>query len=546
MDPGGEGVRGCAPTQESKWPNTQYFASCLYCASFQKEAKVFVGYKNGSKMQDYICGGDMMKNLVRTQKITNGRGSIKYITQGSKGEILASYSTQTLQEWEILFDYNQQKFAEEKQKGGWVPSRKNAKGEEAMCIEARMYVVAFPNEMANYPCKYNGQIINNDMELAKAIANDWRNTYGTDCYVAIHWNKDHTNFHAHILVSERAKKESVEIKRAKRNRYYDSNGKECKKADAVRIVHKGDIIGGQNELYESGKIDLKSKEALEHIKEHYSKMLGTEMFRDDGLHIPQQHLPRINERSAEKVLEDYERKREYNAAVKEFNDIVEALKENHHEEILNNEIKPIVSEVKRQRRYRKRYLEESVIRLRETFKYALASFKSLLEVFGIRKQELDSIHAKFNSIESSIKSNRMQIDQQENILKQVKWSDFKQKKYINGLIKQYKNQITALELQKSNLSESKQNLELKVEELQKELDLRSAGILSRINHYKFVIGDYPETLEDITKLEHQEQIQHEQSIKMSKQANTPQPTVDYKRVHKQHKSTNTKYREFEK
>lgn len=488
-----------------------------------------------------------MKNLVRTQKITNGRGSIKYITKDSKGEILASYSTQSLQEWEILFDYNQQKFAEEKEKGGWVPSRKNAKGEEAKCIEARMYVVAFPNEMANFPCKYNGQVVNNEMELAKAIANDWRNTYGTDCYVAIHWNKSHTNFHAHILVSERIKKESSEIKRAKRNRYYDANGKECKKADAVRIVRKGDIIRGQNELYESRKLDFYKEDTLNHIKEHYSKILGTELYKEDGIHLPQTHLPRINERSSEEVLEEYERKREYNAAVKEFNEIVETLKENHHEEILNNEIKPIVSEVKRQKRYRKRYLEESVIHLRETFKYALASFKSLLEVFGIRKQELDAIHAKFNSIESSVQSNRMRIDRQENVLKtQVKWSDFKQKKHINDLIKQYKNQIASLELQKSNLSESKQNLEFKVECLRKELEHRLNGITRRIEHYRYECGLYPETIEEITKLEHQERIKQEQSIKMSKQANTPQPTVNYKQIHKQHKSNAAKLHEYEK
>lgn len=312
-------------------------------------------------------------------------------------------------------------------------------------------------------------------------------------------------------------------------------------------MRKGDIIRGQNELYSSGKIDLKSKKALDKIKEHYSKILGTELYKEDGLHLPQTHLPRINERSSKEVLEEYERKREYNATVKEFNDIVEALKEHNHEDILNNEIKPIVSEVKRQKRYRKRYLEESVIHLRETFKYALASFKSLLSVFGIRKQELDAIHAKFSSIESSMQSNRMQIDQQQNILKtQVKWSDFKQKKYINGLISTYKKEIASLEAQKNDLSDSKQNLEFKVEELQKELDLRSAGILSRINHYKFVIGDYPKTLEDITKLEHQEQIQHEQSIKMSKQTNTPQPTVNYKQIHKQHKSNAAKLHEYEK
>ena len=470
---------------------------------------------------------------MRTQKITNGRGSIKYITRDSKGEILASYSTQSLQEWEILFDYNQQKFEEEKSKGNWVMNQKSSDGKEAKAVEAKMFVVALPNDKAKQ----------NPEELVKELADDWVSEHQTDCYIALHWNKTHTNLHAHILASERKKKESKEVKRAKRNRYYNAAGKECKKADAVRIVHKGDIISGQNELYESGKIDLKSKEALERIKEHYSKLLGTEMFKDDGLHIPQQHLPRINERTSDEVLEVYERTRSYNESVKEFNKIVDILKENHHEDILEDNIKPIVVECKRQRRYRKRYLEESVIHLRETFKYALASFKSLLEVFGIRKQELDAIHAKFSSIESSIKSNRMQIDRQEHVLKQVKWSDFKQKKYINGLIGQYKNQITALELQKSNLSESKQNLEFKVEELQKELDLRSAGILSRINHYKFVIGDYPKTLEDITKLEHQEQINRERDIERSK---TQTPTVNYKQIHKQHKSNTAKLHEYEK
>jgi len=136
--------------------------------------------------------------------------------------------------------------------------------------------------------------------------------------------------------------------------------------------------------------------------------------------------------------------------------------------------------------------------------------------------------------------------QQENIKAQVKWSDFKQKKYINGLISQYKNQITALELQKSDLSEIKKSLEVKVECLKKELEHRLNGITRRIDHYKYECGEYPKTIEDITRLERQEQIKQEQSIKMSKQTNTPQPTVDYKRIHKQHKSNAAKYHDIEK
>ena len=312
---------------------------------FEKGAKLGMGYKKRTEKWDYISGGDKMKNLVRVQKITNGRGSIKYITRTSKGEILASYSTQALQEWEILFDFNQQKFNEEKEKGNWTTVQKNKNGKIAQAIEAHMFVVALPNEMANYPCKYNGKTINNDMELAKAIANDWRSTYGTDCYVALHWNKDHTNFHAHILVSERIKKESSEIKRAKRNRYYDANGKECKKADAVRIVRKGDIIRGQNELYASGKIDLKSKKALDKIKEHYSKLLGTEMFKNDGLHIPQQHLPRVNENSTVEHLARVKELKQHNANIKEYNDLVDKLIETGRPQDVES-IRPLVSEFK--------------------------------------------------------------------------------------------------------------------------------------------------------------------------------------------------------
>ena len=485
-----------------------------------------------------------MKNLVRTQKVTNGRGSIKYITKTSDGEILASYSTQTKQEWDILFDFNQQQFKEQKSKGNWTATQKNAKGEFAKCIEARMYIVAFPNEMAEYPCFFNGKQINNDMELAKAIANDWKATYGTDCYVALHWNKSHTNLHAHILVSERVKKASNEVRRAKRNRYYDSNGKECKKAEAVRIVHKGDIIAGQNELYESGKLNFKSDVMLEKIKEHYSKVLGTELYKDDGLHLPQTHLPRINERTSDEIMEVYERTRSYNESVKDFNKIVDTLKENHHEEVLESTIKPLVVECKRQKRYRKRYLEDSLNQIRESFKYALMPLKSLLNVFRVRKNELDNVRTKYNAIESNIKGYKSNIELQESVLKtQVKTFDFKQRRYINNLISNYKKNISSLELQKVDLSNDKQKLEMKVTELKNELETRLKGITERIEHYKYVYGDYPEALEDIQRLEKQEQIKQQTTTRTTTRQQYPkQPTVTVTALAKSLKANKNKNR----
>lgn len=312
-----------------------------------------------------------MKNFVRTQKITNGRGSIKYITRTSKGEILASYSTQSLDEWEILFDFNQQKFAEEKEKGNWTIVQKNKDGKSAKAVEARMFMVALPNEMANYPCEFNG-VINNDMELAKAIAIDWKSTYGTDCYVSIHWNKSHTDFHAHILASDRTKKESPEIKRAKRNRYYGKDGRECKKSEAVRVVHKGDIIAGQNELYASGKVDLKSKAVLDDIQLHYSKMLGTELFRDDGLHLAQTHLPRVNENSTAEHLAHVDDLKQHNANVKQYNDLIDKLIDSGHLKEADS-MRPIVSGFKNSKGQQ---MDEYLVRM---IQMAKSIYKAIME-----------------------------------------------------------------------------------------------------------------------------------------------------------------------
>lgn len=295
-----------------------------------------------------------MKNFVQVQKITNGRGSIKYITRTSKGEILASYSTQSMQEWEVLFDFNQQKFEEEKQKGNWTTFQKNKVGKNAQAVEAQMFVVALPNEMAK----------RNPNELVKELADDWVSVHQTDCYIALHWNKTHTNLHAHILASERKKKESKEVRIAKRNRYYNAAGKECKKSEAVRVVHKGDIIGGQNELYESGKIDLKSKEALDRIKEHYSKLLGTEMFREDGLHVKQTHLPRVNENSTVEHLARVEELKQHNANVKEFNDLIDKLIESGRPQDVES-IRPMVSELKQ---YKGQQMDIYLLRILETAK----------------------------------------------------------------------------------------------------------------------------------------------------------------------------------
>lgn len=171
-------------------------------------------------------------------------------------------------------------------------------------------------------------------------------------------------------------------------------------------------------------------------------------------------------------------------------------------------------------------------------------FKSLLSVFRIRKNELDNTRAKYNAIDTNINGYQNSIKLQESVLKtQVKWSDFKQKKYINGLINDYKNEISSLEAQKRNLSDEKQKLEVKVTKLTNELETRLNGVTERINHYKRVYGDYPISLDEIVKLENEEaRRRQQQTSKPTRTYQPKQPTVTHTALAKSLKANKNKNR----
>lgn len=55
MDPGGEGFGAVLRRKNPMWPFSQKIARLEYCASFQKEAKVCFGYKNGAETWEHDC-----------------------------------------------------------------------------------------------------------------------------------------------------------------------------------------------------------------------------------------------------------------------------------------------------------------------------------------------------------------------------------------------------------------------------------------------------------------------------------------------------------
>lgn len=119
-------------------------------------------------------------SFIRQYKLDDVCGRCDYIGNPDRQEHLyATYSTVEPEFWRELAEQNQYDF-----------KRSNAKGK---CIEARELVIALPESFQEY-----------DREiLLQLFAEQFRSTYGVQCTAALHYNKKKTNYHIHLIYSER-------------------------------------------------------------------------------------------------------------------------------------------------------------------------------------------------------------------------------------------------------------------------------------------------------------------------------------------------------
>lgn len=236
-----------------------------------------------------------MANLfIQRTNLTNVMGRINYITSEEEQEFLEGwYSTMEMDQWKTLAKENQEAFERSAKKKTYI-DKKTGEVKEKKCIEAKEFIGWVPNSWAR------------DKDLkqeAEKMAKMWKKAYHTDCVVAFHWNEDHTNLHFHIIVSERERLSEPEITRATRNFYFDENGNRCKKADAVRTVHKGDITKTLHFLNTKSE-RIRSNEALEkEIKVFFAQYTGLNQFKRDGIHLGTQHVGNLGKK-IKKKLED--------------------------------------------------------------------------------------------------------------------------------------------------------------------------------------------------------------------------------------------------
>ena len=323
----------------------------------------------------------MARQFLRQNNLHNVVGRIEYIRgdTGKQEYMMAFYSTMPDEDWKNLAQYNQERF--KKNKKGFNKNKK------CSAIEARELILHIPHEYAN----------RDPHELAKLVGDDWKKRFGTDCCLAIHWNKTKTNFHIHLIYSERVREDKV----ATRNVYYDSDWKKCKKADAVNIIKKGDIVS----KWDDKDVKFKKKSFMQNtVKPYYATRFKLELYKDDGLHLKEQKEYKINPTSSIEYIELHDKIVEYNKNVRTWNNMVDDVlerspeycvlhpsdhntvvnkskmnlpptKENEYTLFIDTVMKPAVTAHKKQRKHHKEYLKYMIERVKEALNTLVERFK---------------------------------------------------------------------------------------------------------------------------------------------------------------------------
>lgn len=323
----------------------------------------------------------MARQFLRQNNLHNVVGRIEYIRgdTGKQEYMMAFYSTMPDEDWKNLAQYNQERF--KKNKKGFNKNKK------CSAIEARELILHIPHEYAN----------RDPHELVKLVGDDWKKRFGTDCCLAIHWNKTKTNFHIHLIYSERVREDKV----ATRNMYYDSDWKKCKKADAVNIIKKGDIVS----KWDDKDVKFKKKSFMQNtVKPYYATRFKLELYKDDGLHLKEQKEYKINPTSSIEYIELHDKIVEYNKNVRTWNNMVDDVlerspeycvlhpsdhntvvnkskmnlpptKKNEYTLFIDTVMKPAVTAHKKQRKHHKEYLKYMIERVKEALNALVERFK---------------------------------------------------------------------------------------------------------------------------------------------------------------------------
>lgn len=252
----------------------------------------------------------MQRNsFIQMSKLSNVRGRITYISSHAKQENLyAVYETTERSFWKELALCNQHEFQKS--------------GTEGKCIEARELIIALPEELVKYEPEY----------VLEQFTKHFRYRYGVECISALHHNKTKTNYHIHLIFSERKLLDEPIIKTATRSMFYDERGKHVRTKKEIldengnirkkcRVIKKGEVY--EKMLFTIKDKRFKQEGFLEGVKQDFTAFINTFVFDEKKkLAVFDRHSPYLatkkigkNNPRAEQIKTDNWARTEWNRTV---------------------------------------------------------------------------------------------------------------------------------------------------------------------------------------------------------------------------------------
>ena len=250
-------------------------------------------------------------SFIRQNKLSDVTGRIDYISNPKRQEHLyATYQTEgaTKEFWKNLARENQLDFK---------ASRTSGK-----CIEGREFIIALPESFVEYKAD----------DVVRLFTDSFHKRYGVECSAALHHNKKMTNYHIHLVFSERKMLEHPEVKIATRNMFYDEQGKHRRTKKEV-LDEQGNLRAGcsiipKGEVYESHiftKKDewFKNKAFTKEVKELFTDTINRyvkedseklSVFQQGGVYLATKKIGKNNPK-AEKIKADNAARQEWNRTV---------------------------------------------------------------------------------------------------------------------------------------------------------------------------------------------------------------------------------------
>ena len=250
-------------------------------------------------------------SFIQHSKLPDVCGRIDYISNPKRQEHLyATYRTDGANNdfWEKLAKENQQDF--------------KASGADGKCIEARELIIALPEYFTEYRV----------YEILKTFTDFFHDRFGVECAAALHHNKTMTNYHIHLIFSERKLLDNPTVKTASRNMFYNEAGKHVRTKkeildesgnvrDGCRIIAKGEVY--EQHIFEAKNPNFKSKGFTADIKEMYTWLINTyakdekeklSVFRQGSVYLPTKKIGKNNPK-AEEIRADNAARQEWNQTV---------------------------------------------------------------------------------------------------------------------------------------------------------------------------------------------------------------------------------------